>query len=436
LPVIDGEKVMTSGLLVRKGVLEIPMPDGDSAVNWQSTLDKADTLTLHAPDLADHAEVWRVQVSPLWRAQFSGVPESVPPQDEDASDLHEFVFHPLPGESLQIAITRPVPVPGSTQAIESVQLESSVGQRASEYTLSLRLRASQGGERVIGLPEKAELLAVTRDGESLNLRLEKGKLSLPVQPDEQNFQVRFRDAESAGLHNRTPAITLGLPAANIDLGMALPESRWILATHGPQSGPAVLYWGELLVLLLVAYGLSKLDWTPLKLRDWLLLGIGFSTFSWIALAVVVAWLFALAWRERHGAEVVDKYRFASMQIVLVWLSLAAALALITTIPYGLLGTPNMHIVNPIGGDGALRWFADQSHDALPQAGVISVPMWWYRAAMLAWALWLANAVLGWLRWGLRAWISGGYWRRLRKTPANVQTPPPADSAGKEGSPTI
>ncbi|HMB43232.1 MAG TPA: hypothetical protein VKM00_05045, partial [Luteimonas sp.] len=430
LPVIDGEKVITSGLLVRQGALEIPMPDGKDAAVWQSTLDKADALTLHAPDLADHAEVWHVRVSPLWRAQFSGVPESVP-QQEAVDDWHEFLFHPLPGETLTIAITRPTPVAGSTQAIESVQLQTAVGQRASEYTLSLRLRASQGGERVLGLPDKAELLAVTRDDESMNLRLENGKLSLPVHPGEQNYQIRFRDDRSVGLHNQTPAVTLGLPAANIDLDLGLPADRWVLMTHGPQSGPAVLYWGELLVLLLVAYGLSKLPWTPLKLRDWLLLGIGFSTFSWFALAVMVAWLFALAWRERNGAAIVNKYRFDSMQIIIVWLTAAAAFWLLRAIPDGLLGTPNMHIVNPIGGDGALRWFADQSHDALPQAGAISVPMWLYRAAMLAWALWLANAVLGWSRWGLRAWLDGGYWRRLSKPKVVVETAPPAPPASGE-----
>jgi len=432
LPVMTGEKVITTGLLVRQGVLEIPLPDGQDSAEWDATLDKSGALVLHAPDLADHAEVWRVRVSPLWRARFAGVPESVPQQDNAADDSHEFVFHPLPGEALRIDVTRPASVAGSTQAIESVQLHSTIGQRASEYTLDLHLRASQGGERVLGLPENAELLAVTRDGESLNLRLESGKLSLPVQPGDQTYEVRFRDSVSIGLHNKSPAVTLGLPATNIDLGVSLPDDRWVLLTYGPQSGPAVLYWGELLVLLLIAYGLSKLGWTPLRLRDWLLLGVGFSTFSWIAPAVVVAWLFALAWRERHGAALEGKYRFDGMQIALVGLSIAAAMALITAVPYGLLGNPDMHVVNP-AGDGVLHWFADQSSDALPAAGVVSVPMWLYRTAMLVWALWLANAVLGWLRWGLKAWLAGGYWRRLRRVKASAEAVPAEPSASLESA---
>jgi hypothetical protein len=51
-------------------------------------------------------------------------------------------------------------------------------------------------------------------------------------------------------------------------------------------------------------------------------------------------------------------------------------------------------------------------------------MWVYRAAMLAWALWLAMAVLRWMKWALRAWTTGGFWRPLRK-PKPVP-PPRAD----------
>jgi hypothetical protein len=44
--------------------------------------------------------------------------------------------------------------------------------------------------------------------------------------------------------------------------------------------------------------------------------------------------------------------------------------------------------------------------------------------MLAWALWLAMAVLRWMRWGLQAWTAGGWWRPLRQRPA----PPPVDTS--------
>jgi hypothetical protein len=43
-------------------------------------------------------------------------------------------------------------------------------------------------------------------------------------------------------------------------------------------------------------------------------------------------------------------------------------------------------------------------------------LWAYKAAMLVWALWLANSLIGWLRWGFHAWMSGGYWKSTPPSP--------------------
>ncbi|MFI4970591.1 MAG: hypothetical protein ACHP7D_10330, partial [Lysobacterales bacterium] len=72
-------------------------------------------------------------------------------------------------------------------------------------------------------------------------------------------------------------------------------------------------------------------------------------------------------------------------------------------------------------------FADRSIDALPTAYAISLPLWVYKLAMLAWALWLANALVGWLRAGFAAWTLGGYWRSPARAVVEVpvvEPPPP------------
>ncbi len=414
LPLIAGEKVQAAGLKVRNGQIEVALPDGADEASWTSTLDKSETLALTAPALAAHAEVWTLIVSPMWNARFSGMPESIGNQEASSQDWHVFRFDPVPEEKLEVAISKPKAVDGDTQAIDSVVISSNIGKRASEHTLTFNLRATQGGERIIKLPSDAQLLSAIRAGQALGLQLEDGALSLPVQPGLQQFEIRYRDSTGSGFRNQTPIIDLGLRSANVSLEMNLPQDRWVLKTSGPQIGPAVLYWGELLVVILVAFGLSMQSWTPLRRRDWLLLGIGFSTFSWLALGIVVAWLFASAWRERYRHQLSNRFAFDAAQLALVGLTIAAAIALIAAIPYGLLGQPDMHIVGNNSNAHALRWFNDQASGILPQAGAISVPIWVYRVAMLLWALWLANAVLGWLRWALRAWTKDGWWRRLHK----------------------
>ena len=413
LPLLKGEHVSTPGFKEVDGKVDAAIADGADETQWTSNLDKIGSLTLTAPALADRAEIWRVVVSPTWHAEFSGVPGVDVSANDDANDYRNFEFHPLPGETLTMTVTRPPALEGAQRAIDAASLDSGAGQHAATHTLNLSLRASQGGDQVVTLPANAQLLGVMRDNAPLNLRTQNGKLTLPLTPGSNRFEIRFRTNTALGMLAGTPAVALGLPAANVNLVLNLPENRWLLATWGPPVGPAVLYWGELLVMILVAFALSRSGRTRLKFRDWLLLGLGFSTFSWSALIFVVVWLFAFDWRGR-GAQPRSEALFNLSQIGLVLLTLVALASLISAVPQGLLGSPDMHVTGNGSTAQALQWFADRSTDALPRARAISLPLWVYKLLMLLWALWLANALIGWLRDAFTAWTRDGYWRKSPK----------------------
>lgn len=431
IPSLPGERILTAGARLRDGRVELPIADGEDQAHYVATLDKQDTLTLTAPPLTGHAETWRIVVSPIWHVQFDGVPEAGFDAEQDGStDYRVFEFHPLPGETLSVRITRPAAVAGATRAIDRVGMSSEIGQRAASHTVQLDLRASQGGEQVITLPEGAELLSVRRGGETVNLRLQDGRLTVPVVPGVQQVEITFRQAVPMATRVTTPALSLGLPAANIDLTLQLPHDRWLLAAFGPPVGPAVLVWGELLVMIVAAFLLARWRYSPLRVHQWLLLGLGFSTFSWAALVLVAVWLFALDWRQR--SEPAGVLRFNAVQIALPLLTLAALLCMFNAISNGLLGAPDMYVTGNGSEAQLLRWFADRSSDVLPVAGVISLPLWVYKLAMLAWALWLAWAVVDWLRNGFAAWQRGGYWRAAapaaKLDPIGDLPPPPPPPA--------
>ena len=61
-------------------------------------------------------------------------------------------------------------------------------------------------------------------------------------------------------------------------------------------------------------------------------------------------------------------------------------------------------------DYARRHMNAQSRGAVEGPTLISVPMWVYRGLFFAWALWMAFALVRWLRWAFNAWKSGGLWR--------------------------
>ncbi|MBQ4855217.1 hypothetical protein IMW82_11115 [Rhodanobacter sp. B2A1Ga4] len=414
LPLLPGEHPLGDGVLVKDGRIGITFNANSGEVSWTSRLDHAATLALEAPALGERAEVWQVHATPMWHVDAKGVPTS-------ASD-DGLLYQPLPGESLQLAFSKPVAIAGDSLAFDGMQVTSRAGERATETTLSLRARSTRGGEHAIGLPAGAELLDANRDGEPINLAVRDGKLSLPLLPGEHDYTLRLREPHGVAARTRTPVLALHAPVANVDLALQLPQDRWVLWTWGPTTGPAVLYWSQLVVLLFAAWLLARYAPTPLRFRHWLLLGLGFSAFAWSAYALVVVWLILLGLRARSTpSERLDSTTFNLMQLGLALLTVLALVVLISAVPKGLLGLPDMHVAGNASNAWNLRWFADQSANALPGAGVFSVPLWVYKLAMLAWALWLAWSLIDWLRWAFGAWTRGGYWRK--RAPKPGVTPP-------------
>ena len=132
----------------------------------------------------------------------------------------------------------------------------------------------------------------------------------------------------------------------------------------------------------------------------------------------MVWLLALGWRGRLGEASRSRSptAFDLLQIALVLLTLAALGALFFAIQMGLLGSPEMQIAGNGSESGILRWYQDRAAAVLPQPWLLSLSLWFYRAAMLAWSLWVAQALVGWLRWGWRQWTNGGYWLRHAPRP--------------------
>ncbi|MEO8746873.1 MAG: hypothetical protein ABI379_04335 [Rhodanobacter sp.] len=427
LPLLPGEHPRGEGALVKDGRIDITFKAGESAVTWSSQLDRAPQITLQAPPLGERAEVWEVGAAPMWHVDATGVPTS-------ASD-DGLRFDPMPGEKLQLAITQPVAVAGDSVAIDNVQLVSSAGERAGSLRLDLQVRSTRGGEHAIDVPPGSELLHAERDSEAINLAIRDGKLSLPLLPGEHAYSVALREPDGVSARMRTPSLDLHAPAANIGLSLKLPQDRWVLWAWGPTDGPAVLYWSQLLVLLLAAWLLARYAPTPLRLHQWLLLGLGFSAFAWSAYALVVVWLILLGLRARMRApQQMPAVRFNLLQLGLAGLTLLAIGVLIGAVPQGLLGLPDMHVAGNDSSTADLRWFADRSTGDLPSAGALSLPLWVYKLAMLAWALWLANALIGWLRWAFESWTHGGYWRKRQPKAATAPPPlpPPVTETGATG----
>lgn len=421
VPLLSGEAVQDDNLKVEDGNVQLSFSASESSLHFSSTLARAEQLQLQAVSDVPYVEIWQLAPDNQWRVRTQGTPQIA--TEDDADWLQSYA--PRPGESLTVQIERPAIVPGATLAIDHLQLHHEQGQRGSSGSLVMQYRATQGGEQTLSLPSELELTSVMIDGREQTLRPRDGKLTVSVIPGQHALQLAYRNNDSVSWHQGVPAIALGVPAANLNYSLQMPDNRWILFVSGPVLGPAVLYWSALLVFIVLAFVLARSRLTALPFRDWLLLGLGLSTVSWWLLALLVFWFAMLRWREQQ-VDVTGRF-FNFKQAILLLLSVGAVLSLVTAVPNALLSSPDMMLTGNGSYGNQLNWFADYSADVLPAVSVISAPLWLYKGAMLLWAIWLSFALLRWVKLAWQALQVGAFW---------LHKPGKAKSAAIGGEPVL
>lgn len=413
IPVLQGESVITDGLDTEDGAVLVSLGPDQTAFQWRSVLEKTPHIRLKAPETDAWVELWRLDASPVWHVTLGGIPV-IHHQGQGAVWLP--TWRPWPGEHVDVTVTRPEGVAGQTLTIERASLTVVPGRRSTDATLALTLRSSLGTRHRLRLPAHARLQSLSLNGTPQPIRQVGETITVPLSPGTSELRLDWRAAQGISQRLQTPAPDLGAPAVNAQIVAQMGQDRWILFTGGPRLGPAVLFWGVVIAVALLALGLGRFPHTPLKAWQWFLLGIGLSQGNIITALIVVGWLIALGTRQRW-LRTDSAAAFDLAQILLVLWTLLALAALFDAVQQGLLGYPEMQIQGNASTATQLNWYQDRIGPIYPQAWVVSVPLWVYRGAMLAWALWLAFALLDWLKWGWQRYSEGGLWRPLARRKA-------------------
>ena len=436
IPLLAGESVISAGVRINKGKVQVNLGAEESGMSWVSTLAQAEALTLEAPaagqsgSAAAWAETWIVNPGPLWHLTYSGIPP-VQPATGDAARVP--TFRPWPGEKVTIAIARPAGTGGQTMTVDHADLLFEPGIRSTAATLTVLVRSSRGGEHAFALPPGATLERLKINGAAQPLRQDGAKVTVPVAPGASTIELAWRQPVGLGLVFRAPEVDLRVASVNASVKIGLPADRWVLSVGGPRLGPAVLFWSAIIVMILVGAVLARSPWTPLAAHHWILLGIGLVQTSVPAAAAVAGLFLVFGWR-RSRPPMARAWLYDLSQLALAMWTVAAITILAGGVGHGLLGYPEMMIA----GNGSfssssgtsLAWFTDRVSGPLPSPWVVSVPLLAYRLAMLAWSLWLALAVIRWARWVWGCLSEHGLWRPLvAKRPAPPPVVPPGPGPG-------
>ena len=410
IPLLDGEAVVTDNIQVDDGHVHVSLSESSRSVSWQSALEQADTLTLTAPQSQPWSEAWRMEVTPIWNVSYSGIPVIY---HQRTGGQWNPEWRPWPGEQVKLVVTRPQGIEGQTKTIDHSLLTIIPGKRATAAELTFTLRSSQGQQHTITLPQDATLESVSIGGKAVPIRQDGSNVTLPLTPGSQDINIKWKEARGIGWRFSSPEIDLGIASVNTRIVMKHGYDRWVLLTGGIKQGPAVLFWGVLIVIVLIAAALGRFKGTPLRTHSWILLGIGLSTVTPFTALPIVIWIFALYARSQMK-DLKKVSTFNMIQIMLVVLTVVAVAALFSAVSSGLLGNPDMQIAGNGSTRGQLNWYQDRLDSTLPQAWIISLPVLVYRVLMLAWSMWMAFALINWLKWGWGCFSKGRLWLPMRK----------------------
>jgi hypothetical protein len=422
IPTLPGEHVISDEISVENKQVAVTISAGESIFNWTSTLERNNAMQLLAPINKGFIEQWQIIISPSWHLSLEGLPMIM--EQQNALDYFSYSFYPHAGESLNLAISRPDAVKGEALAIDSVNLKIDQGTRTSKLELAFNYRSTRGGEHVVDLPVNYQLKEVKTDGRLINLQPESSQLAIPISPGTHNIQITMRANIENSLVFSPPEINLNAPSSNITTQVNVSNQRWILWAKGPLLGPAILYWGELLAFILIALLVARVKFSPLNTMQWLILGLGLSLNNWGVLVLIALW-FASITASQYRPKETKQTLYNLSQLFLYAFSTVAIISLVAVVPISLLSSPSMGIEGYQSYGNTLTWFADRAEGKLPSVTILSISVWFYKAIMLVWVIWLSTSILSWIKWAWKTIGVHGYWQSAPNKKSKAEKPEPS-----------
>jgi hypothetical protein len=213
VPLLPGENVLSSNAVVRGGFIEVRLGANESEYAWESELPVGDQIKLTTNSDNSWVERWRLVTSPVWNLNISGLapifeagnPELIP------------VWHPWPGEGVELAVSRPEAIPGATVTVLGGTHEIALGKRQRASKLDLSLRCSLGEDFLVDLPADAEVTSLAHNGEAIPVRKDGSRLIIPLRPGEQSISIGWKINAPLGFRATAGEIRLPVESAKISI---------------------------------------------------------------------------------------------------------------------------------------------------------------------------------------------------------------------------
>lgn len=422
---LAGESPLSSALSREDRTIEVSFPREQMIVEFESTLSlplEGFEFDLVAPTGGVYSEVWLVDCSVVYRCDVSGIA----PSSHLEQDQAVLTFRPFPGDTLHVSGKPLAPAPGSSLTVHKATLTVTPGVRSGRGELDLWLETSRSTVHTVTLPPRATLDEVRVDEVVQAIKTDGDRARVPLDPGRHRLRLSWTTKDGLRALFETPSVDVGASGVNFRTVVELPAERWLLGAGGPAQGPALLFWGYVVLIVLIALLLPRLPFSPLGVLEWMLLGLGLTQVPAAVAVFIAGWFFFIGARPVWSR--LGRYRANFLQLAAVGATLFFFGALSGAVYAGLVSSPDMDVVGAGSSNGRLIWFTDRSAGAMPGTWVFSVNLWIFRGFMLAWSLWLAWRLLHWLGWAWSTLNENGFWVPRPPQDVRPRTVEPNESA--------
>jgi len=416
LPLLPGERIITPGFEAKNGRIEIRLGTNQQSISWQSELKQSPQIELAAEENNKWVEKWSVITSSVWNLSIDGL---APIYSRGESEIIP-TWHPWSNgssnEKVTLQIARPEAIEGDTLTIRQAIHRMNLGSRQRNSSLDLSLQTSLGRDFILGLHPEASVTSLKINKTEASIRKEGNNIIIPLRPGEQNITLEWKTPDGIKFRSLGDEVTLPVECSNTSTIIQYSNTkRLALWTTGPLRGPAIQMWPLFIIAILVGVSLGRVKHSPLKTYEWILLFIGLTQIPVIMAGLIAFWLFWVSFKQYDFIKKLPNIPYNLYQLATVFGVVPFLGILLFALYKGLLGTPEMRIMGEGSLAGYLEWFLPRGSDLkLPQPEVFTISIWFFRAIMLLWSVWLAFALLKWAKWTWNSLSENGFWHIPKK----------------------
>ena len=230
IPLLSGENVLSSNTVAKEGFIEVRLGANNSSLSGKASCQWSIASNWRQMSMIPGSSGGTCIASPVWNLTISGLAPIFEPGNPELVP----VWHPWPGEEVELAVSRPQAVAGATVTVLGGTHEIALGKRQRISKLDLSLRCSLGEDFLVELPTDADVTSLSHNGETIPVRKDGNRLVVPLRPGLQSISVGWKITAPLGL--RSTAEEFGCPSkAQTSTPSSVPDNRWILWADGPSA---------------------------------------------------------------------------------------------------------------------------------------------------------------------------------------------------------